>query len=137
MVLLSHGGKRYKDNRDDVGLNAHNSYNAYVGLNAHNSYNAYVGLNAHDHDFLMPINNFACTVWKPLTHSLHVHVQDHLPSPVLLAVLVMRHCLLSVSARIGITIRNDMAYDVYMYIMECCSAALAMLEVGRKRRVCI
>jgi len=56
----------YKDNRDDVVLNAHNTYNAYVGLNAHNSYNAYVGLNAHDHDFLMAMNNFEC-----MSHSLH------------------------------------------------------------------
>jgi len=56
----------YKDNRDDVVLHAHNTYNAYVGLNAHNSYNAYVGLNAHDPLFLMAMNSFEC-----MSHSLH------------------------------------------------------------------
>ena len=53
----------------------------------------------------------------------------------LLALVLMRRCLLSVSATIGFTTRNGMAYDVSMYMVECCSAPVAMLEVGRERRV--
>ena len=76
---------------------------------------------------------------------MHVICLAHIPQQIreatlrptckLAAGVLMRRCLLSVSATIGFTTRNGMAYDVSMYMVECCSAPVAMLEVGRERRV--